>query len=68
MFFDAAAQPGFVARCSRPGAAGMPGMCLYERRIEGADVTLRFPSDWLTGWRAVNDGIGTLMGRLKPVS
>jgi hypothetical protein len=43
-------------------------MCLYERRIEGADVTLRFPSDWLTGWRAVNDGIGTLMGRLKPVS
>ena len=68
LFFDAAAQPGFVARCSRPGAAGMPGMCLYERRIEGADVTLRFPSDWLAGWRAVNDGIGTLMGRLKPVS
>jgi hypothetical protein len=66
LFFDAAAQPGFVARCSRPGAAGTPGMCLYERRIEGADVTVRFPSDWLTGWRAVNDGIGTLMGRLRP--
>ena len=66
LFFDAAAQPGFVARCSRPGAAGTPGMCLYERRIEGADVTVRFPSDWLTGWRAVNDGIGKLMGRLRP--
>jgi hypothetical protein len=66
LFFDAAAQPGFVARCSRPGAAGTPGMCLYERRIEGADITVRFPSDWLTGWRAVNAGIETLMGRLRP--
>jgi hypothetical protein len=52
LFFDPAAQPGFVARCSRPGAAGTPGMCL--------------PSDWLTQWRAVNEGIGKLMGRLRP--
>ncbi len=66
LFFDPAAQPGFVTRCSRPGAAGTPGMCLYERRIEGADVTVRFPSDWLTGWRAVNNGIGKLMAALKP--
>jgi hypothetical protein len=66
LFFDPAAQPGFVVRCSRPGAAGTPGMCLYERRIEGADLTLRFPSDWLTGWRALNAGIGTLLAQLKP--
>ena len=66
LFFDPAAQPGFVTRCSRPGAAGTPGMCLYERRIEGADVTVRFPSEWLTGWRALNDGIGKLMARLGP--
>lgn len=66
LFFDPSAQPGFVARCSRPGAAGTPGMCLYERRIEGADVTVRFPSDWLASWRAVNEGIGKLMGRLRP--
>jgi hypothetical protein len=66
LFFDPAAQPGFVARCSRPGAAGTPGMCLLERRVEGADVTVRFPSDWLTGWRAVNAGVETLMGKLKP--
>ena len=38
------------ARPARPACA------CYERRIEGADVTVRFPSDWLTGWRAVNDG------------
>ena len=66
LFFDPATQPGFVARCSRPGAAGTPGMCLYERRIESADVTVRFPSEWLTGWRAVNDGIAKLIGTLKP--
>ena len=66
LFFDPAAQPGFVTRCSRPGAAGTPGMCLYERRIEGADVVVRFPSEWLTGWRAVNEGIEKLFGRLKP--
>jgi hypothetical protein len=68
LFFDPAAQPGFVARCSRPGAAGTPGMCLYERRIESADLTVRFPSEWLTGWRAVNDGIAKLIGTLKPGS
>ncbi len=66
LFFDPAAQPGFVARCSRPGAAATPGMCLYERRIEGADITLRFPSDWLTQWRAVNAGIEKLLAKLKP--
>jgi hypothetical protein len=66
LFFDPAAQPGFAVRCSRPGAAGTPGMCLYERRIEGADMTLRFPSDWLATWRAVNEGIEKLIGRLKP--
>jgi hypothetical protein len=68
LFFDPASQSGFVARCSRPGAAGTPGMCLYERRIDSADVTLRFPSEWLAGWRKVNEGIGTLIGRLKPAS
>lgn len=66
LFFDPAAQPGFVVRCSRPGPAGTPGMCLYEQRIENTDVMLRFPSDWLPQWRAVNDGIGKLMSRLRP--
>ena len=68
LFFDPAAQPGFTARCSRPGAAGTPGMCLYERRIETADITVRFPSEWLTGWRAANEGIAKLIGTLKPGS
>ena len=66
LFFDPASQPGFVARCSRPGAAGTPGMCLYERRIESADLTVRFPSEWLAQWRAVNQAIAKLLGTLKP--
>jgi hypothetical protein len=66
LFFDPAVQPGFVARCSPPTSAGTPGMCLYERRIGEADVTVRFPSDWLTGWRALSEGIEKLLARLKP--
>jgi hypothetical protein len=66
LFFDPAAQPGFVTRCSRPGKAGTPGMCLYEKRIDSADVTIRFPSEWLTGWRALSTGIDGLLARFKP--
>jgi hypothetical protein len=66
LYFDPAAQPGFVVRCSRPGAAGTPGMCLYDRRIDQADITVRFPSEWLTSWRAVNGAIAKLLGQLKP--
>jgi hypothetical protein len=65
LFFDPTAQPGFVTRCSRP-AKGTPGMCLYERRLDTADVTIRFPSDWLSGWRALATGVDSLMLRLKP--
>jgi hypothetical protein len=26
-------------------------MCLSERRIDGADLTFRFPRSWLSQWR-----------------
>ncbi len=65
LFFDPATQPGFVTRCSRPGAAGTPGMCLAERRIQKADVTVRFPSEWLADWRTLSAGIDQLIGTLK---
>ena len=66
LFFDPATQAGFLVRCNRPGAAGTPGMCLSERRITGADVTVRFPSGWLTEWRNVAAGIEKLIAGLKP--
>jgi hypothetical protein len=66
LFFDPAAQPGFVTRCSRPGAAGTPGTCLTERRIQKADVTIRFPSEWLSDWRTLSASIDTLIETIRP--
>jgi hypothetical protein len=65
IYFDPSAQPGFLVRCSRPGKAGTPGMCLSERRIGNADVTVRFPSEWLNEWRKVAAGIETLIASWK---
>ena len=43
----------FLARCTRSGARHLPATCLYERRIRGADILVRFPRDWLSDWRMV---------------
>jgi hypothetical protein len=50
--------PGLTARCSRDAAT--PGMCLSERRIDGADLTFRFPRSWLAQWRDVADAMDRL--------
>jgi hypothetical protein len=51
-----------VARCSRD--AMTPGMCLSERRIEGADLTFRFPRSWLAQWREVAGAMDRLIARI----
>jgi hypothetical protein len=53
-----AATPSLTARCSRDAAT--PGMCLSERRIDGADLTFRFPRSWLAQWRDVADAMDRL--------
>ena len=50
--------PVLKASCTRDGET--PGMCLSERRIDGADLTFRFPRSWLAQWRDV----ATAMDRL----
>ena len=35
--------PAVVARCTRDAAT--PGMCLSERRVDGADLTFRFSAE-----------------------
>jgi hypothetical protein len=50
--------PDFSARCSREAAT--PGMCLSERRVDGADLTFRFPRSWLAHWREVADAMDHL--------
>jgi hypothetical protein len=55
----------FLARCSRKGV-GNSGTCLLERRIGDADITFRFPRDWLKDWKSVAAGIDKLLARLHP--
>jgi hypothetical protein len=62
LIYDAG-KPGFIVRCTRDGPT--PGTCLLERRIEGADLVLRFPREWLADWRSVAEGIERLVSRLR---
>lgn len=57
-----ASAPELSARCTRDGAT--PGMCLSERRIDGADLTFRFPRQWLAQWREVAGAIDQLAKQL----
>jgi hypothetical protein len=69
LFYDPAAPERFVVRCSRPGAGPTPGICLLERRFaDAADVTVRFPRDWLVDWRQVSAGIEKLLASLRASS
>jgi len=54
--------PNLSARCTRDGVT--PGMCLSERRIDGADLTFRFPRSWLSQWRDVADAMNRLTVQL----
>jgi hypothetical protein len=60
LFF--ADAPKLSARCARDGAT--PGMCLSERRIDGADLTFRFPRSWLAQWREVAEAMDRLTVQL----
>jgi hypothetical protein len=62
---DAGEPDAFMARCTRSGI-GNTGMCLFQRRVGGADVTARFPRDWLNEWEKVSSGISRVIARLHP--
>jgi hypothetical protein len=57
-----AIAPQLVARCTRDGET--PGMCLSERRVEGADLTFRFPRSWLVDWRQVTDAMDRIVAQI----
>jgi hypothetical protein len=63
--FDASDPVHFLARCSLHGVVNS-GSCLLERRIDNANMTVRFPRDWLSDWRGVAAGIDKLIARLHP--
>ena len=54
--------PALTARCTRD--AKTPGMCLSERRIDGADLTFRFPRSWLAQWQQVASAMDRLTAQL----
>src|ERR1700712_2901976 len=55
--------PSLSARCTRDDVT--PGMCLSERRVDGADLTFRFPRSWLSQWRDVADAMNRLTAQLQ---
>jgi hypothetical protein len=61
LFFSDA--PNITARCTRDGAT--PGMCLSERRVDGADLTFRFPRGWLAQWHEVADAMDRLTRQVR---
>jgi hypothetical protein len=63
LVFESRAPTHFLARCTLHGVANS-GTCLLERRIGAADMTFRFPRDWLTDWRSVAASIDRLIVRL----
>ncbi len=65
LVYDTQAPEHFFARCSRHGVNNA-GMCLLERRIGEADLTFRFPREWLADWRSVAAAVDKLMTRLHP--
>ena len=65
LVFEAAAPEHFLARCARKGVINS-GSCLLERRVGNADITIRFPRDWLDNWQSIATGIDTLIARLHP--
>ncbi len=65
MVFESAAPEHFLARCARRGVINS-GSCLLERRIGNADITIRFPRDWLSDWQNIAAGIDKLIARLHP--
>jgi hypothetical protein len=55
----------FFARCTR-AAGPVPGTCISERALGGAQITIRFPRDWLSDWRNVAAGFDRLTIQLHP--
>jgi hypothetical protein len=44
----------------------VPGTCIHERSLQAAEVTLRFPREWLKVWRNVSADFDRLMKGLHP--
>src|SRR5208282_4618833 len=53
----------FFARCTRVVRV-LPGTCINERALGAAEITLRFPREWLNHWRSVAASFDQLIAQL----
>jgi hypothetical protein len=65
LIYSAGSPERFFARCTRQDRA-VPGTCINERALDAAEITMRFPRDWLSDWRNVAAGLDRLIGQLHP--
>lgn len=65
LIYFAEKPEAFFARCTR-AVRSVPGTCVYERLLDTAEITLRFPRQWLQDWRSVASGFDRLIGQLHP--
>jgi hypothetical protein len=65
LIYFAEKPDAFFARCTR-AVHGLPGTCVYERLLDAAEITLRFPRQWLQDWRSVANSFDRLVGQLHP--
>ncbi len=66
LIYETATPENFLVRCTRDGPGATPGTCLYERRIEQADVVVRFPRDWLADWHMIASKVDQLIVSIGP--
>ena len=63
LFFPGTQPEAFLVRCTR-SAGAIEGSCLLERTLDGAEITARFPREWLGEWSQLAEGIDQLIARL----
>ena len=67
LIYPGAHPEQFFSRCTRALGA-VPGTCIHERVLDAAEITLRFPRDWLGDWRKLEAGFDRLLMQLHPPS
>ena len=55
-----------IARAEMAENGPVRGTCIHERSLDAAEITLRFPREWLEDWRGLAAGFDRLLAQLHP--
>lgn len=64
LFYDAENPEHFLVRCTRLSGP-TAGSCLLERHVGEAELTVRFPRDWLAEWHKLAGDFDRLVAGLR---